>query len=305
MRPSHEYLDLNLLRIFVTIVSEKSISAAAKKLYVTQPAISSSLKRLESQLQTSLIERSSQHFHVTESGLKVYEESLKILSQVSRLCLEIGNDEDRIEGNVKIGIVSGVNLDVLNDSLEHLHATHPSITCEFVELLSQDVIQSVAFESLSLGITTLPLKIQNINSFLLGKQIYRIYCGRKHPLFNSANISLENIKEYDWVSYTKSQLNGSLFEIEKFRVRHGLVGKSKATTKSLNEAKRLIKCGWGIGCLPEDFAKDEVKEFNLMALPPNDGIACIDLHVIWNSKTNLTRAEEAAISIIKKHALFF
>src|SRR5690554_3610086 len=151
MRPSHEYLDLNLLRIFVTIVSEKSISAAAKKLYVTQPAISSSLKRLESQLQTSLIERSSQHFHVTESGLKVYEESLKILSQVSRLCLEIGNDEDRIEGNVKIGIVSGVNLDVLNDSLEHLHTTHPSITCEFVELLSQDVIQSVAFESLSLG----------------------------------------------------------------------------------------------------------------------------------------------------------
>lgn len=304
MRPVNEYLDLNLLRIFVTIVNEKSISEAAKKLYVTQPAVSSSLKRLEMHLETSLIERSSRHFHVTEAGLKVYEEAIQILSRVSRLCINIGDNKDKIEGSLKIGIVSGVRINIFDKSLEHIHTAHPNITCELTELLSQDIIRSVAFESLSLGITTLPLKSQSIKSFLLGTQRYRLYCGKTHPLYERNDLSLNDLTDCEWVSYTNSQLNGSLFEIEKFRIKHSLLGKNAAITQSLNEARRLIKCGWGIGCLPESFARDEEIKLNLRALPPSEGVANIDLYVIWNSQTVLTGAEQAAIDIIKEHAFF-
>lgn len=304
MRPVHEYFDLNLLRTFVTIVNEKSISEAAKKLYVTQPAVSAALKRLEMHLDTSLIERTSRHFHVTEAGLKVYEEAIRILSQVSRLCINIGDDKDKIEGSLKIGIVSGVRINIFDKSLENIHTAHPNITCELIELLSQDIIRSVAFESLSLGITTLPLKSQSIKSFLLGTQRYKLYCGRTHPLYKRNDIALSDLKNCEWVSYTNAQLSGSLFEIEKFRIKHSLHGKNAAVTQSLNEARRLIKCGWGIGCLPESFARDEEIKLNLRALPPAEGVSNIDLYVIWNSQTVLTGAEQAAIDIIKEHAFF-
>ena len=63
-----ERLDWNLLRTFLVIVQERSISAAATKLHLTQSAVSQALKRLEDQLQRRLIERHNKAFTITSAG---------------------------------------------------------------------------------------------------------------------------------------------------------------------------------------------------------------------------------------------
>ena len=65
MRPIHDTLDWNLLRTFIVIVQEESVSRAAARLYLSQPAVSLSLKRLEERLGQRLIERDSHSFRVT------------------------------------------------------------------------------------------------------------------------------------------------------------------------------------------------------------------------------------------------
>ena len=62
MRPIHDTLDWNLLRTFIVIVQEESVSRAAARLYLSQPAVSLSLKRLEERLGQRLIERDSHVF---------------------------------------------------------------------------------------------------------------------------------------------------------------------------------------------------------------------------------------------------
>jgi len=65
---------------FVTIVDEGSITKASKKLFLTQPALSLSLERLENALQLKLIKRNTRHMTVTADGIAIYTVSKKILS---------------------------------------------------------------------------------------------------------------------------------------------------------------------------------------------------------------------------------
>ena len=72
-------MDLRQLRYYVTIVEEKSISAAAKKLYVSQPPLSMQLQQLEQELGCVLLERGPRRVRMTEAGRLLYERATALL----------------------------------------------------------------------------------------------------------------------------------------------------------------------------------------------------------------------------------
>ena len=77
-------LDWNLLRTFLTIVHERSISRAAVRLHITQPAVSLALRRLEDQLGHTLIERRGSHFRLTRVGEDVLRIATDVYGNVSK-----------------------------------------------------------------------------------------------------------------------------------------------------------------------------------------------------------------------------
>ncbi len=66
-------INLNLYRVFYCVAKEKSISKAAKKLYISQPAISKSLKKLEEELDVELFTRSLNGVILTEAGKMLFQ----------------------------------------------------------------------------------------------------------------------------------------------------------------------------------------------------------------------------------------
>ncbi|CAE6851711.1 HTH-type transcriptional regulator ArgP [Paraburkholderia aspalathi] len=68
----NDRLDWNLLRTFLVIMQERSVSRAAARLHLTQPAVSQALKRLEDTLGRNLIQRRGPHFEPTRAGEEVY-----------------------------------------------------------------------------------------------------------------------------------------------------------------------------------------------------------------------------------------
>src|SRR5690554_3608086 len=140
MRSVHDTLDWNLLRTFVSIVQEKSISRAAQRLNLSQPAVSLALKRLESHLGQSLIERGSHRFPVTEAGELVYRDALEIYANVARLGITVRETSPEVAGQVTLLLVSGIQCSFLDNVLRDFHEQHPRITCEVSVLSSQDEI---------------------------------------------------------------------------------------------------------------------------------------------------------------------
>lgn len=82
-------LDWNLLRTYLTIMQERSISRAAARLHLTQPAVSQALKRLEDSLGRTLIQRRGAQFQPTRAGEEVYRIATDIYGHMSRLDNEL------------------------------------------------------------------------------------------------------------------------------------------------------------------------------------------------------------------------
>lgn len=291
MRSVHDTLDWNLLRTFVSIVQERSVSRAAQRLNLSQPAVSLALKRLEAQLGQSLIERGSHSFRVTEAGELVYRDAVEIYANVARLSVAVREAKPEVAGHLRLLLVSGIHCAFLDETLRDFHIKHPRITCEVEVMSSQDVVQAMLQKTGTLGICLLPHPVDGLQSQLLLHQCYRFFCGRSHPLFGQQNLSLEMLRREPFVSFTSAQLSGALAEIAVFRSSLGMVGEVVVTSSSLEEVQRLVRAGWGIGCLPEHTVQFDVERGWLWPLPPYEGVPNIDLHLVWHHDARFGQAE--------------
>src|ERR1700754_254894 len=90
----NDRLDWNLLRTYLVIMQERSLSRAAARLHVTQPAVSQALRRLEETLERKLIERRGPYFSPTEAGEAVYRIASDIYGDISRLETDLDDRAD-------------------------------------------------------------------------------------------------------------------------------------------------------------------------------------------------------------------
>jgi len=70
------------------------------------------------------------------------------------------------------------------------------------------------------------------------------------------------------------------------------------SSSSMPEVRRFIFAGFGIGCLPEHIVRDDVAEGRLQKLPPENGVADVDVHLLWSSDRRFSAAESAFLSAL-------
>ncbi|MBS4155281.1 LysR family transcriptional regulator [Cobetia sp. MC34] len=298
MRPIHDTLDWNLLRTFIVIVQEESVSRAAARLYLSQPAVSLSLKRLEERLGQRLIERDSHSFRVTGAGQVVYREAVEIYANVARLASEVGNSHTEISGHVSLLFITGIECRFLDSVFARFHRCFPQVTFSIQEMSSHEVQQGLLQRQGALGICLAQQTPEQLMSQVLARQNYRYFCGRMHPLFGQQNLPMDALRNERYVSFGSEQLDGVLSPLAMFRAREGVQGPVIGQSSSLQEIRRMVLAGWGIGCMPEHIVRREVAEGELWPLPPYGGVADIDLHLMWHREARFSAAESTFVNFM-------
>ncbi|WP_448206744.1 LysR family transcriptional regulator [Azospirillum sp. sgz302134] len=290
-----QQLDWNLLRTFMVIVQEQGLTRAASRLHLTQPAISQALKRLEDQLGRSLIERGQGRFRVTEAGEVIYAEVLEIYGNISRFGVLVREIREEISGHIRILLASRIESPLFDRLLERFHATHPQVTFRLDVMASADIHTAVQQKTASLGICLMREPPPLIEHALFARQIFRFYCGPRHPLFGRRDVTLSDLRGERFVSFTSDQIGGVLSPLTVFRAQEGIESRIVGASVNLEEVRRMIVAGLGIGPLPQHVAERDVRDGLLWPLPPGEGVAPVDLHLLWNAGSKLNRAERAFI----------
>jgi len=114
------------LNYFVTIASCGSMNKAAKKFYISQPALSSAITALEDELGLTLIKRTRQGITLTEAGEKVYHDSLKILDSIKQW-KSISQTNKFFQENITISTPETPSYLILPEVVQKLQDTHPNI----------------------------------------------------------------------------------------------------------------------------------------------------------------------------------
>lgn len=160
-------MELRQLRYFCTVAEEKSISAAAKKLYLSQPPLSTQMRQLEQELGCVLFERGARHIQLTPAGQLFYERASAMLELAARTQQELHDYTNGTHGTLRFGAVSSVCGTVLADWIAAFRAAHPAVQFSVAEGNTYQLLEQLRQHRIELAIVRTPFTASGVEEIRL------------------------------------------------------------------------------------------------------------------------------------------
>ena len=292
-------LDWNLLRSFVVMAEARSITDAARRLRLTQPSVSTALKKLEIRIGKQLIDRAPGRYELTPAGALLYREAIEIHGVVHRLPTLMRDMTDEVTGHVRIAVASHVVCPLFDQVLAEFHARHPRATLSISVLGSSAALASVTARTASFAICLVHRRDPKIEYLRLYREFFGLFCGPPHPLYGRKELQQRDLAGHSAVSFETDRLHDALWSVTLLRAQSGLNEAIIGTSSHLEEVRRMMIAGLGIGPLPLHVVARDVADGLLWRLPPYTNPPAIDVHLAWNPKAMLNRAETALLEAMK------
>lgn len=290
-------LDWNLLYTFMVVVQKGSITKAAEELLRTQPAVSLAIKRLENNTGTALLSRNGNRFSVTPAGLALFEQASTIYSTISRLPLVFEQAPRSLTGNIKIATIDNVESEWLDERLSEFFANFPGVKLEMEVATTADVIRMVKLGTTTLGISDGVIP-RGLRKHTLKTERFGLYCGARYHLAGRRDVSIENLRGEPFVGFTADVLGGShMGDVTAFRAKASMGQSVRARSSFVNEVRRMISCGMGIGFLPTHLGDPFAEQGELFRLPPYKDEPEAQIYLISNPAITLSGAERVCLDV--------
>jgi DNA-binding transcriptional LysR family regulator len=293
-------LDWNLLFAFLVIVEEKGVTRAATRLHISQPAVTNKLQRLEKQLDCQLIDRKAREFTLTETGHMVLEECLELYSNVAHMAEALNGARDNITGHVSIKTPTHAESPVIDAALLRFHKSHPQATVSMQVATSGDVLTSVKRKDVSCGIGLVTTKSAKLIYDVIYRERFGLYCGRGSELYGRDDISMQEVCAQPYVTFPTDVIGGELHNFTIAREKHGINTPPVSQSYYLEELRRLIEIGVGIGPHPVHVAQRFVDQGLLWPLSVFNDIPVFEVCLITNPRSRLNGAERAFINMMRE-----
>lgn len=292
-------LDWNLLRCFLVIAEQASLSRAAVVLRRSQPAVSAALKRLEQQLGLQLAIRSATKFELTAAGQTLFEECAEIFNEVANLHHLLEERGGRMVGSLQLTLASYIVSDLVDAALAVFYRAHPRVTFDISIAPSAKVVEALVNHSTNIGICLASVKHPDLDYLLLYREHFSFFCGRGHRLYGRKDLRVEDLEGEPAVSFRVFTYSDWVQTISALNKQANLAVPMVAVSDNLEEIRRLLVNGIGIGALPIHVMEKDVQEGLLWPLPPYEKGPFIDVHLVTNPASRLSRPETAFVEALQ------
>jgi DNA-binding transcriptional LysR family regulator len=227
------------LRYFLEVAKTLNISRAAERLNLGQPAISQSLRRIESVIGTPVFDRFKTGVQLTSAGKKLLQEGHIALEHWTRLKQQALDSENKIEGSYSIGCHPSVAIYSLPFFLGKLLGDHPHLDIRLEHGLSREIAESVISFRLDFGIVMNPVRHPDL--------IIKILCEDQFTFWTSPQGNRD-------VLLCDPALGQSQELIRRATARE-ITFERYLNSESLEVIAELAAAGCGVALLPERVAR--------------------------------------------------
>jgi len=256
-------VDLNLYKIFYTVAKCQSLTKAAEELYLSQPAVSQAIKRLESQLGGKLFNRVSRGMELTETGGKqffeVVEKAIKLLDMAET---EFKDSKNIASGTLRISASDTVVTHFLMRYIKKFHELYPNVTITFKDCTSQETIERIKTDKADVGLVSLPIYDDDV--VLTGQTgiMEDIFVASdKYSNLYGVTLDLKDIPNYPILMLDNS--SSTRKEIDSFLDSMGITVNPEFEVRSVELIIEMAKTGMGIACVPRRYVLDELERGEL------------------------------------------
>lgn len=293
-------LDWNLLRTFTVVVEQEGVTRAAEYMNVSQPTVSSALKRLETTIGQTLLDRRPGHFALTAAGETLYAQGREMFGTVARIPNLIVDANSVVSGHITIATTSHIVSQHYDTALATFAAEFPEVTFTVTVTDSAEVVSRVRQNTATLGLCLLRGDDAGLEHEVLYRERFGLFCGPSHPLFGQSRITPDQLAGQPAVSFQTEAENGPLFHVRQLREQANLHAEPRAVSANLLEVRRMIIAGIGIGALPVHVAREDVEAGLLWPVLPKQHLKETDICMVTNPKRSLDRAEDMFLTRLRE-----
>lgn len=239
-------MEFRQLEYFMRIYETGSITAAAESLFMTQPALSKSIRKLEDELEITLFEVNGRKVHITEAGRVLYQQGKNIIALYENTMGMINSLKNRESGLIRIvtSYQRGMLLWVY-DMIEKYENLHPQVTFEVVEKSPQSVRKSIIAGEAELGLTNRfgMKEIPGITDHVLMHSELWLIARGDHPLMQKDSLESRDFRNVN--IFTNYEDLNQLF-VEDC-IRHGFQPNIRFVTTQFDTIVSLVQKNRGVG----------------------------------------------------------
>lgn len=248
-------MNWNQLQYVITIAMEKNITRAAKKLYISQPSLTLSIKALEKELGVILFERNHGNISLTYGGKLFYEWALSTLHSNRQLTLKLNDISNQSRHLIRLGISPHRSNIILPDVLEHFYKEYPACELHVTEKPTYILKKMLENNSIDLIIDVAHPDTVNYQSDLLINESIMIAIPKTfisgYPSIESY-IDLKQLLELPFIMLSEDQILGSMSR--KICESANFYPDIRMITSNIETALMLASRQIGITFVPEIFS---------------------------------------------------
>lgn len=291
--------NLEYYKIFYYVAKEGSISLAAKRVCISQPAVSQAIKQLENVLNCQLFVRVAKGMRLTKEGEVLYQ----CVKQGYELILK---GEDRLErmlnlesGEIRIGASDMTLQYYLLPYLEKFHIQYPKIKVIVTNGPTPETLVFLQDGQIDFGIVSEPFSLPDDYSVLKVKEIKDIFvAGKRFDYLRGQTIDYKELTELPVICLEND--TSTRRYVDEYLSSHGVILSPEFELATSDMIVQFAKRSLGIGLVVEDFASELIKQGELFEVKLKTDIPSRHFCVVENQRFTHSTAARKLLALLKE-----
>lgn len=290
---------LEQLQYLVAVHESKSISLAAERSHISQPALSSAISKLEDELGVVLLKRTNSGAYLTEVGEHIIEKAKEVLSGIDEIKTIAQGNVLVLNGNISIAADPSVNITIMPDILTTFKQNHPKVNILLKVGESNNILQDIEKGKADFGIilsTDQFRKSRAIHYKELFSDKFVVITGSNCKLADESEITLEKalslpILLYNTEYVTECGVSSLLQKYGTFNVSYRV--------DNLEMMEKILTQGEVIAFVPQFMADEYMKTNNIKKINISNAHLEVTVVLIWSDRHHLCVIEKELIKTIR------
>ena len=250
-------MNLRDLKYIVEVARERNFARASAKVFVSQPALSMQIKKLEETLGVEIFERDKQNFLITPVGAEIIKKAEIILQESEEIKMIAKNSKDPHKGEIRIGAFPTVASYFLPNFVKNIHKKFPHLKIFLIEAKSEELITKLRSGEIDCCLLTMPIKDDNLIGEKIFSEKFLLATPKGHPFSKKSKIQIKELKKQELMLLEDGHcMRDQALEICSM-VKAFENKDFKAT--SLETLRQMVANGTGITLMPEIAVRNDDK----------------------------------------------
>lgn len=189
-------MEIRVLRYFLTVVREQSITKASEVLHITQPTLSRQLAQMEEEVGVKLFDRGTRKITLTNEGLLLRRRAEEILQLVDKTEKELIEQEEQVEGKITIGCGEIASVQLLPELFKSFHEKYPRVNFDLYTATADHVKDQMDRGLVDIGLLLEPIDIEKYDFIRLDmKERWVVLMRPDSPLAEKDSVTAKDLSE--------------------------------------------------------------------------------------------------------------